>query len=69
MAEEKWSEDLTEEQTQIMKILGGVLANIADLFDLMTKNMPERKAYLCKLAYLESLGKTLDLDLLKKGAK
>lgn len=62
MTEEKWSEDLTEEQTQIMKILGGVLANIADLFDLLTKNMPERKAYLCKLGYLETLGKTLELD-------
>lgn len=67
MAEEKWSEDLTEEQTQIMKILGGVLANIADLFDLLTKNMPERKAYLCKLGYLETLGKTLELDK-KEGA-
>lgn len=69
MTEEKWSENLTEEQTLVMKILGGMLADIADLFDLMTKNMPERKAYLCKLAYLESLGKTLDLDLLNKEAK
>lgn len=62
MAEEKWSEELTPEQTLIMQILGGFMADISSLFDLMTKDMPERKAYLCKLGFLETLGKTLELD-------
>ena len=46
MTEEKWSEDLTEEQTQIMKILGGFIADITSLMEFMTKDMPARNAYL-----------------------
>ncbi len=62
MSDEKWSEELTPEQTLVMQILGGFLADISTLFELLTKGMPERKAYLCKLGYLESLGKTLELE-------
>ena len=54
---EKWSDSLTEDQIKIMEILGGLIANIISLFEFMTKDMPPRKAYLCKLGYLETLGK------------
>ena len=62
MENENWSEKLTEEQQLIMKVLGGYLPNITDLFVLLTKDMEARKAYLCKLGYLETLGKSLKLD-------
>lgn len=60
--EKKWSENLTPEQTKIMEILGGFMADITSLFEFMTMNMPPRTAYLCKLGFLETLGKTLKLE-------
>lgn len=45
-----------------MEILSGLIANIISLFEFMTKDMPPRKAYLCKLGYLETLGKGLKLE-------
>ena len=60
--EKKWSEDLTEEQTKLMEILGGFIADVTLLMEFMTRDMPKRKAYICKLGYLESLGKSLKLD-------
>lgn len=62
MEEQKWSEGLTPEQVKIMEILGGIMATIKSLFEFMTKDMPARNAYLCKLGFLEMLGKTLELD-------
>lgn len=59
---EKWSDSLTEDQIKIMEILGSLIANIISLFEFMTKDMPPRKAYLCKLGYLETLGKGLKLE-------
>ena len=47
---------------KIMEILGGFLADITSLMEFMTQDMPKRKAYLCKLGYLEALGKSLKLD-------
>lgn len=60
--EKKWSENLTPEQTKIMEILGGFMADITSLFEFMTMNMPPRTVYLCKLGFLETLGKSLKLD-------
>ncbi len=60
--EEKWSDNLTEEQTKLMEILGGFIADVTLLMEFMTRDMPKRKAYLCKLGYLETLGKSLKLD-------
>lgn len=65
--EKKWSEELTPEQKKIMEILGGFLADITSLMEFMTQDMPKRKAYICKLGYLESLGKSLKLDENTKG--
>lgn len=62
MAEQKWSETLTPEQTKLMEILGGFIADITSLMEFMTKDMPARNAYLCKLGFLETLGKSLKLD-------
>lgn len=62
MEEQKWSENLSPEQKIIMEVLGGIMATIDSLFKLLTKDMPERTAYLCKLGYLETLGHTLKLD-------
>lgn len=62
MEKQKWSENLTPEQTKVMEILGGFMPVIISLFDFLTKDMHPRKAYLCKLGFLETLGKSLELD-------
>ena len=62
MTEEKWSEELTPEQTKLMEILSGFIADVTSLMEFMTRDMHPRKAYLCKLGYLETLGKSLKLD-------
>lgn len=59
---EKWSDSLTEDQIKVMEILSGLIANIISLFEFMTKDMQPRKAYLCKLGFLETLGKGLKLE-------
>lgn len=62
MEEQKWSENLTPEQTKVMEILGGFMPVIISLFEFLTRDMQPRKAYLCKLGFLETLGRSLELD-------
>ncbi|RAI15300.1 MAG: hypothetical protein DKM22_04105 [Candidatus Melainabacteria bacterium] len=62
MAEDKWSDNLTPEQTKLMEILGGFIADTTSLMEFMTRDMHPRKAYLCKLGFLETLGKSMKLD-------
>ncbi len=62
MENENWSDELTQEQIKLMEILSGFLSDITSLMEFMTKDMHPRKAYLCKLAYLETLGKSLKLE-------
>ncbi len=56
-----WTKFLTPEQEGIMKVLGGNIANIESLFNILTKEMTQRNSYLCKLGYLETLAKVLKL--------
>jgi len=62
MTEQNWSENITPEQKEIMKILSAMVFPIVSLFDVLAKDTPERTAYLCKLGYVETLSKALELD-------
>lgn len=59
---ESWAEELTEEQKKLMEILGGFIADTTSLMEFLTKDMHPRKAYLCKLGFIETLGKSLRLE-------
>lgn len=65
--EKKWSDSLTEDQQKIMTVLSGYIADMTTLFELLTKDMPEKHGLLCKMGYIESImlaiGITKDIDM------
>lgn len=60
---EGWSEELSEDDKKIMHVLGGLINDMKELMDFLTRNMEPRKAELCKIGYIETVIKHLGLDV------
>lgn len=47
---ENWAENITEDQEKITKVLSGYIADMADLFEILVKDMSNEDALICKKA-------------------
>lgn len=59
---ENWAENITEDQEKITKVLSGYIADMADLFEILVKDMSNEDALICKKGYVDTILRTLGLE-------